>query len=525
MSYGVEIIPLLINKASFFIGKRVQKIESQDKFVTLTFSNGKSLLISWDTSSYGIAVIDDKEKKELFSEIATTPPISTSLKSQLVGTELVDINQINNDRIIRLIFRKTIGLGFFKNITIIFEPMERLSNLLMVDENNIITETAKHIYPERNSHRTILPGVSYKLPPEIAGISIEKWIDAPSKETLKSIVGIGNFLAKTLSYVELETSIKVIESLKDIRNFDNYKLVRIQNYITILPNDISLKSEEILSLENIGYYLTASSIYQNKLNSHKKNIKKHLRKEIIRREKQLGDIENLITTTDATLYKKYGDAIIYNLWNIKQGESECNLSYFSEQGEKLSVSVPIIPSLTFSQNAKFYFKKYKKILQSQSNAQILVKKVQGELNDLIEEEVLLDCCDEIKAIDYIADELHLPRRINQTKKQQLKEPFFPHKRIILEDSIIFIGLSAKGNHYVTFKLAAPDDIWFHAQGIPGTHVILRMTTTVTSERMTILFDLCSSIAVNYSKAKNENRIRVDHTQKKFISPIKISAQL
>jgi Predicted RNA-binding protein homologous to eukaryotic snRNP len=67
-------------------------------------------------------------------------------------------------------------------------------------------------------------------------------------------------------------------------------------------------------------------------------------------------------------------------------------------------------------------------------------------------------------------------------KKENRPPLPPHKRFDLGCALVFAGLSSKGNRYVTFKLAGADDIWFHAQGVPGAHVILRFTSIPTEEK-------------------------------------------
>ena len=140
------------------MGKRVRKLEGGDSWVAVSVFGGTVLLLSWGSQNCGIAVISEKEKKELLAGSKQTPPIVNALKSSISGAELTGVCQLNRDRIIRLTFTKIIGAGFSNTRHLTLEMMERYSNLIFTDENETILETAKHIHPadNRDKHEVAL---------------------------------------------------------------------------------------------------------------------------------------------------------------------------------------------------------------------------------------------------------------------------------------------------------------------------------------------------------------------------------
>jgi predicted ribosome quality control (RQC) complex YloA/Tae2 family protein len=97
----------------------------------------------------------------------------------------------------------------------------------------------------------------------------------------------------------------------------------------------------------------------------------------------------------------------------------------------------------------------------------------------------------------------------------------PHRRAEFSDdsATLFYGLSAKGNRHVTFKLAKAGDLWFHAHGIPGAHVILRFAAIPddgTKERMTRLAAACAAF---YSGARDSGGVKVDYALRKYVRAI------
>lgn len=69
-----------------------------------------------------------------------------------------------------------------------------------------------------------------------------------------------------------------------------------------------------------------------------------------------------------------------------------------------------------------------------------------------------------------------------------------------DDFVIIAGKRAEDNDFISFKVASPNDLWFHAHGVPGSHVLLRSLTGVEPDKK--LMELAASVALWHSKAKN-----------------------
>ncbi|MGA8535506.1 MAG: NFACT RNA binding domain-containing protein, partial [Candidatus Tumulicola sp.] len=93
------------------------------------------------------------------------------------------------------------------------------------------------------------------------------------------------------------------------------------------------------------------------------------------------------------------------------------------------------------------------------------------------------------------------------------------KRAFLEfrtraGSRIVVGRSPSENAEVTFKVARPNDLWFHARGIPGAHVILARDDRAEPPLQDI--EAAASLAAHYSKAKASAKVPVDYTLRKHV---------
>jgi predicted ribosome quality control (RQC) complex YloA/Tae2 family protein len=71
---------------------------------------------------------------------------------------------------------------------------------------------------------------------------------------------------------------------------------------------------------------------------------------------------------------------------------------------------------------------------------------------------------------------------------------------------VWVGRSDEGNDFLTTRLAAGNDLFFHLDGAPGSHVILR-TEGRSDPPSEATLDACE-LAVHFSKARNATRADV-----------------
>ncbi len=516
MSFGPELIWSWSRELSALAGRRVQRVEGGGSAVIISLAGGAELLLSWGAQNCGAALISARDKKSLLAVSRQTPPITNALKSHLTGAQLVSVAQLRRDRILEFTFRKTIGAGFATGRRLVLEIMERFSNLVMTDENGLIIETAKHIHPADNSFRTVLPGVPYHMPPLFGGAALEEWLAEPREDTLMKVVGVGRPLLKILAAYPAKLAAEYLRGLYDDMSAP-MTAQKIGKYVTALPE--LLPNAKKQPDGSTGILIALAPMKDGSIENRRKNIVKHIEKEAKRRERQLADIHGLLSDDSPARFKLWGELIVANIWNIKRGVSEAELSGYDSEGNEISQKVPLDPRISPSQNSAAYFAKYKKIVSAQERAASLVQKVGEELDDLREELALASSVDDAQALVMLEEELGMAK--TQQKRGGKKEPQLPpHVRFEFEKAIVCAGLSAKGNRWLTFRFALPDDWWFHAQGVPGAHVILRPTVALTGGEFEELAAFCASLAVFYSKAKNEPRRRVDYTRRKYVSPIR-----
>jgi predicted ribosome quality control (RQC) complex YloA/Tae2 family protein len=80
---------------------------------------------------------------------------------------------------------------------------------------------------------------------------------------------------------------------------------------------------------------------------------------------------------------------------------------------------------------------------------------------------------------------------------------------------VIVGRSNHENDEITFKVAAPTDLWFHAHGVPGSHVVLKARGGGEGPSARIL-ERAASVAAHYSKARHSGLVPVIYTQRKYV---------
>lgn len=519
MSFGPELIWIWSKELERCRGRRTQRVDGGNNSVVISFGTASDMLLSWGAQNCGAALISQKEKKSFLSSVSQTPPITNALRSHLTGAELSLVEQLRRDRILKLTFTKTVGAGFSVTRCLIIEIMERFSNILLVDEDGNIIETAKHIHPADNSYRTVLPGLPYHLPPAFDGTSLEEWLASPDKSSIQKIAGFGKPLLKLLSGAELDKAVSILGSFYDGKSPSGFVPQKIGRYVTSLPE--LLPEAEALEDEDTGRMIALAPLRDAAFESRRKHAVRLIEKEITRRERQAEDIERLLSDDRSGLYRQYGELIVANLWQVRHNVEETELNGYDGSGKEISLKVPLDPRLSPSQNAARYFAKYKKITAAQERASALLATVKEELDDQREALALAWSISDAESLLMLEEELGTAKVPAQKRGAKKKSPPLPpHRRFEFDRALVFAGLSSKGNRYVTFKLALPDDLWFHAQGVPGSHVILRPLSALAEDELNAFKDFCASLAAYYSKARESSRQRVDYTRRRYVSPIR-----
>ena len=160
----------LTREMQVLCGGRIDKINMPDCYdVVFTIKHGKqvfNLLVSCNPSFARMHLVCDKPENP-----ATPYAFLMNLRKHLLGGNIVAIEQIPSERVISIKIKSTAGLFYEQNYTLYAEIMGKYSNVILVNSDGKITESAIHVSADTSSKRMILPGLPYVLPPSQEGKS------------------------------------------------------------------------------------------------------------------------------------------------------------------------------------------------------------------------------------------------------------------------------------------------------------------------------------------------------------------
>jgi predicted ribosome quality control (RQC) complex YloA/Tae2 family protein len=260
----------------------------------------------------------------------------------------------------------------------------------------------------------------------------------------------------------------------------------------------------------------------------RRRIARALQKEAKSLDRKLAKLEaSLEEAQMASQLERYGELLKSVLSRVKRGDSEIVATDF-ETGE--SVAIALDPKLTPAENLERLFKRYRKAVRSLTKAGSRQADVQAS-RDALQESI--DRFDSLVAEPEVGHEA-LEKFAEQPAVRKLVEKFAPKppaqrsassapterklgKHIVPNRLMprryrtageleIWVGRSAAGNDHLSVRLARGRDLFFHLDGAPGSHVILR-TEGRSDPPSEAVLDACE-LAVHFSKFKNASRADV-----------------
>ena len=527
MAFGPEFISGLAGALRKILPLRVNRIEGGEAWFALKNSAENWLLFSWTSGAAGICPASQNEINALKEFSPSRASISEALKSRLMhGGEIISVKQINNDRILEFEARRRVSAGLSVNYFLVIEITEPVANFMLLDENHKIDEAARHSAPDVNHFRTILPGHVYTPPPAFEGTELKN-LRSLNFEDIQNLKGIGRPLARLIqSHWEEHENISwrsALMKLTDEKYNASCRLITKNNYLTRLdfdfPEFINLGSD-ILKASKHGVLIP---LFRKGREKTLHDIDAKLKRAAKSRERHRdGLLKQLKECEEAEIFRKKGEAILTHIYEIPKRAENINLTDW--EGNELKISLD--PNLSPSKNAEKYFKRYRKAKGNPEEIQASLDAINSAVKEIREQHDLLEAIENpenfneaIKDLnEWISPQNKTKKFPPKHRKNQPETP--PHLNLNKDGVTILVGLSARGNRYVTLKLARPDDIWLHAHEMPGAHVIIRgvKREELENSRRDIL-EYAASIAAAHSSGKGAGSVPIDYTERKYVRSV------
>lgn len=460
----------------------------------------------------------------------TNPAVPTNftmmLRKYLESAKLLEIKQLDNDRVVYFEFLTRNELGDKLPLLLSAEIMGRYSNVILINQStNKIIDTIKHVGMDQNRYRTLLPGATYRQPPtqnkenpfEQDSNTFEELIQKyPNREVL------ADNLLKQYQGISRDNALALADKLHASNNYVqafNYFLAMTENPIpTMNSNNFSIftdnpndkKFSTLSEMLDVFYHTKAN---RDRVQQQGGQLLHVIRKNLQRNKKKLKKLSNeLKATENADEYRIKGEVLTTYLYQIKRGMTKITLPNFYDNNKEITISLS--NQLSPSQNAQKYFKKYQKLKIAVTfvNEQIELTKKEVAYLEEIQTQIELATpadLDDIKT--ELQQEGYIKKKQQKSKRSSRVKINKPETFIASDGTEILVGKNNLQNEKLTLHTAKKTDIWLHAKNIPGSHVIIKSNNPSDET----LFE-AAMLAAYFSKFRSSANVPIDYVQVKNI---------
>lgn len=480
---------------------------------------------------------------------AQAPMFCMLLRKHLTGARLADIRQEGFERVVTLEFDTRDEMGFACTRRIVAEIMGKYSNLIFTDGDGKIISALKTIDFTTSAQRQVLPGMRYELPPpqdkdnplEVDFDRFTELYNAENPEKpldkfiLSRFMGISATVAREMAVIatrHTDTPLRYATPEEAWRGFDAViSRIKEGNYAPTMVYDgqnaveyafcpltqyappIETRPFESASAMLDAYFETRDK--ESRIRQRAADVLRLLTNAESRIKKKL-DIQRgeLADCEKADIHKKYGDMITANLWQLTRGMKQAEItdyeSWDEQRGEYGTVIIDLDERLTPSANAQRYYKKYTKARNAKVELARQIELGEAELAYIYTVFDALTRAETANDLAEIRDELYRSGYASRMKGYAApkKQPAPTVAKFRTTNGyLVYCGKNNLQNEHITHKLADRNDYWFHAKGVPGSHVVM---VTNGEEPDAQDFTDAASIAAHYSKAAGGAQIPVDY---------------
>ncbi len=533
-------------------GAKVEKVTepTKDELVIACYKAGKTrkLFLSANPSRARICITE-----QTFENPKVSPMFCMLLRKHLAGASIAAIKQNGFERAVEVDFAAYDEMGFPTIRTIVIEIMGKCSNIMLLDDKRKILGVLKSVDFTTSAKRQVLPGMIYEAPPAQEGrvlpmeeserdflrraASFEK-SKAAESFLLSNYLGLSPLVAREIAYRAgaLGREMIDVDAHALYEKLCDYNASLSGNYVpTLLLNTdgapmeycftdilqygegIEKKNFPTLSHLLDEFFGERDKIAAMKTKTH--DVSVIVTNAKTRITKKIGYIKrDLEECKEAEKYKLWGDLITSSLYMINGKKSFCEVvNYYSEEME--TVKIPLDIKLSASQNAAKYFKKYTKLKKAKEILTVQMREATEQIAYLETVETAIELSENERDVAQIKAELTDAGFISKAKgadgkKAPKKEQIVPLKFTTSGGHTVLCGKNNVQNDFITTKLAAKHDWWFHVKNKPGSHVIMLCEEGEDPDASE--FTEAAEIAAYYSSLRDGENVAVDYTLAKNV---------
>ena len=545
---GIVISNIVAELNSTILNSKISKIaepEADELLLTLKGPNGSFRLSMSASASLPFIYLTPTNKVSPL----TAPTFCMVLRKHIANGRITKIYQPGMERIINFEIEHLNEMGDLCHKVLIIELMGKYSNIIFTDSDGTIIDSAKRIPASVSSVREVLPGRAYTIPATQEDkynpltIDSKQFVDiisakplTVSKAIYSSFSGISPLVANELAHragLDADSPVAayshdellhlgsnftwMMEDIKNNRFTPNivrdgnepkeFSSIELTQY-----SDLTVTKYESIS-EVLELYYSERNTY-TRIRQKSADLRKHVNTLLERNQKKYSlQMKQLKDSEKREKYKVYGELI--NAFGYGLTPDDKFLEAANYYDDNKIIKIPIDNTKTPAENAQKYFDKYGKMKRTAEALNELILETKGQIDHLESIQNSLDIALSADDLVQIKDELieyGFIKKGKGSKKQKVKSK--PFHYISSDGFDMYVGKNNYQNDELTFKLATGNDWWFHAKGMPGSHVVVKTNNeTDLPDRM---FEEAGKLAGYYSSGRDSDKIEIDYLQKKNV---------
>lgn len=426
---------------------------------------------------------------------------------------------------------------------LIIEPMDRRSNILLVDDANVILESVKRVSPQM-SKRVVLPRQPYELPPPqdkrdprtATAEGIVVLAGGKQREVVRAITGAYRGVSPQVAREAVQRAGAPLDVTFDA--LDDGRAARVAQHLADLftaawqpslvvqagephayaPYVVTHLPGTAHPTETISGALDRYYAARERVSDHSQRRDALLAQLDETRKRLTNQLEQITTelarTSDPEPLRFEGEMILAFLATLEPGQTTLEV-----EGQTIMLA-PDRPPL---EQAQERFRAYHKARSGYATLTERAATTRYELDALDQIAALLQVAGDYEQIEQLAleaEEQGLLTATDSPRQQRARQKRFRKRkplRLVSSDGFtVFVGRSATQNAEVTFRLGKPDDLWLHVRSIPGAHVVIRTDGREVPART---LREAAGVAAYFSGARHEAQVDVEVSRRKLVRKI------
>ena len=526
------------------IGGKIDKIHQPDKNTILLgiYSNSihYALNICIDAHNCRINLTTNSKENPLVA-----PNFCMLLRKHLIGGKISTIEMYGLERLVKINIETINEFNEIEIKSLIIELMGKHSNIILINDKNIIIDSLRHIFATDTIYRDILPSRTYSFPTskkldytKISDIysifqdNLNLSVEEFSKLFANTFNGFSLSFVKSslekcnITIINKENLLELQKYINNILTFPNnlyftevYKNNKLSDFTLSLGNDITVEKFYLNKFIDNFYF---SRETEETFNNCKNNVLKLVTDSQKKLLNRLNSINNkLKDCEERDKYRLYGELITSNLYKLTNTHTDyIELENYYDNNNL--IKIPLDRKYSPNINAKHYFKKYNKLKNALQIVSVQKFETENELNYIDSIIFEIELASSTKELQEILDEISenlIKKKVSQKKKntknskKKKQEKQYSPLHFNIDNFDVYVGKNNKENDWLTFTFANKNDIWLHTKDIQGSHVILKNSGQNVSDDTLVK---CAKLAVEHSKAKFSSNVPVDYCKVQYV---------